>query len=142
VTAFRYRLKSLVWLALLAMCGVALGPTISRMLSHPGSASPAGVHEHAMDMGLHAHMDISSHAHVMAGAEADRSGAPADSSSFLDCCSLCAVAASAFTVVAVFVAQWLPVERTAPPQAYASSARPDERELWSNGSPRGPPSLS
>jgi Protein of unknown function (DUF2946) len=142
VTAFRDRIKSLVWLALLAMCGVALGPSISRMLSQPASASPASMHEHHMDMASHGHTDMGSHAQMMAGAKADHSDAPADSSCFLDCCALCAVAASPFTGVAVFVALWLPVERAAPPQADHSSAQPDERELWSSASPRGPPPLS
>ena len=105
VTAFRFRLKSLWWLALLAMCGVALGPSISRVLSQPASSLRASPHEHHMTMGSHGHMDMSAHAHMMAGAEPDHSDAPADSSCFLDCCALCAVAASAFTGVAVFVAQ-------------------------------------
>lgn len=67
------------------------------------------------------------------------SDAPVDSSCVLDCCALCAVAASPFTGVAVFVALCLPSEGTAFAQADRSRARPDEREIWSSAAPRGLP---
>jgi hypothetical protein len=134
VTALRYRLKSFVWLALLAMFGVALGPSISRAL---GPVAAAGMHEHPVEMGSHSHMMGGVQAHP-----AEHSHGPADSSCLLDCCALCAVAASPCTSVATFVPHWLPTEPAAAPPADRSSAKPDERELWSSAAPRGPPPLA
>jgi hypothetical protein len=122
-----------VWLALLAMAGLALGPSISRALA-PAARSAAVGHEHHMAMGAHAAM--------MAGGHAEHgrtSDAPVDSSCVLDCCALCAVAASPFTGVAGFVALCLQSEGTAFAQADRSRARPGEREIWSSATPRGPP---
>jgi len=134
VTALRYRLKSLVWLALLAMFGVALGPSISRAL---GPVATPGPHEH--------HMAAGAHPHTMGGVPthpAEHSHGSTDPSCLLDCCALCAVAASPFSGVAVSVPQLAAVDRAAAPPADRSAASPDERELWSSASPRGPPSLS
>jgi hypothetical protein len=118
------------------MAGLALGPSISRALVPAARSAPAG-HEHHMAMGAHASM--------MPGGHAEHGGhseAPVDTSCVLDCCALCAVAASPFTGVAVFVPACLPLEPTACPPTDRSRARPDERELWSNAAPRGPPLLA
>lgn len=134
MTTLRYRLKSFVWLALFAMFGVALGPSISRAL---GPVAVTGTHEH--------HMAAGAHPHAMAGVPAhpaDHSHDSTDPSCLLDCCALCAVAASPFSSVAVSIPQLAAVDRAAPPPADRSAVSPDERELWSSASPRGPPSLS
>jgi hypothetical protein len=87
-------------------------------------------------------MAMGAHASMMAGGHAEpgsRSDVPVDSSCVLDCCALCAVAASPFTGVAVFVTLCLPSEGAALAQADRARARPDEREIWSSAAPRGPP---
>jgi hypothetical protein len=83
--------------------------------------------------------------HMMAGAQTDpaeNSNGPDHSSCLLDCCALCAVAASPFTGVAFLVPQWLPVGGVSPPPADHAGAKPDRRDLWSSAAPRGPPAIS
>jgi Protein of unknown function (DUF2946) len=133
VSALRYRLRSFVWVALIAMCGVALGPTISRALG-PVATSSDGMSAHCMEMGSHMQMPK--------GAPAEHSHGPGHSSNPLDCCALCAVAASPFTGVAVFLPQLAAGEAAPPPPADRSGAGPHQRALWSSAAPRGPPSLS
>jgi hypothetical protein len=133
VTALRYRLKSFVWVALLAMCGVALGPTISRALE-PVAMNPDGMPAHCVEMGSDMQMPM--------GASTGRSHEPGRSPKLFDCCALCAVAASPFAGVAVFIARLPQAQDVPPPPADRSIARPDQRELWSSAAPRGPPSAS
>jgi hypothetical protein len=118
VTALRYRLRSFAWLALLAMAALALGPTISRALA-PAGMGAAGAHEHHMEMGAHASALPCGHAEA-----GHRSGAPVDSSCVLGCCPLCAVAASAFTIVAAFVPPSLPLAATEPPRQTVRASGP------------------
>jgi len=134
VTALRYRLKSIAWLALLAMCGLAVGPSISRALGADAMASDS-VHAHCMEMGAHAQMAADAQ-----GLPVEQPGTPArNSGKFLDCCALCAVAATPFSIVAVVVPQWSPPENASAPLLDHSGARPAAAELWPSAAPRGPP---
>jgi Protein of unknown function (DUF2946) len=132
-------LKSCVWVALIAILGVALGPSISRALA-PAALHASGATAQRMDMAAHAHMG---HMAPMAASAQPDSGAhpdaPGHSSCLLDCCALCAVAASPFAAVALFVPVWSATESAARPPADRSQARPDPRAAWPRASPRGPP---
>jgi len=149
VTALRHRLKSFVWVALLAICGVALGPTISRTLGlamvHAGDAAgqrmDTGAHAAMVGMDHRAHMAHMASAARQAPAE-DPSNGPGHSSCVLDCCALCAVAASPFTSVALFVPVWSAAESVATAPADRSRARPDQRAPWPRAAPRGPPATT
>lgn len=133
VTALRHRLRSFAWVALLAICGLAFGPPISRMLG-PVGAHPDEMSAHHMAMGSQEQMPVD--------APADHSHGPGHLSHLLDCCGLCAVAASPFTSVAVFVPQLAAAENAPLLPADGSNARPEQRALWSNAAPRGPPATS
>jgi hypothetical protein len=130
LNAIRRRLRAFVWLALSAMAGLTLGPSISRALE-PGGRLP---HEH--HMASHAHPSAMPHAHAVAGG---RSDAPADPSCMLDCCALCGVAATPFAVAAAFVAPRRAQEGPSLQVAEGSHARPGGRGTWSSATPRGPP---
>jgi len=136
VASFRYRLKTFVWLALVAMCGLAIGPTISRALG-AGSVDSGSMHA------MHADCpEMASHSHMAADGEGHRSGhpgTPGHSSNVLDCCALCAVASSPFAIVAVVVPELSPAGGASGPVLDRSGTRPEQRELWSTAVPRGPP---
>jgi hypothetical protein len=131
VNAIRKRLKTFTWVALLAMCGLAFGPSISRALAPMNGPS---------SMALHA--DCPEHAHLARNAPVHpgHSGAPSPSPDTLDCCGLCAVAASPFAAIDFFVPALRSRETaSAPFRLGDAAALPAQRDLWSTAVPRGPP---
>ncbi len=136
----RDRFKSFVWVALLAMCAVAFGPSISRALDSSATGS-ATAQVRSMGMDAHAEMaaDAQSDSEDDAEDDPDCHGHP---SCPLDCCALCAVAALPFTSAALFVPTWLPSERAAHPRPDCSSVGLDRHQRWASAVPRGPPSVS
>jgi len=136
VHAIRLRLKTLAWVALVAMVGLALGPSISRALAANAPGFVA-VHVSPMEMGPHAHA-----AAGMTGGHIHHHDTPTSPSDTLECCALCALASSALAIV-VFVAPDL--ERGDPatvPEPRHAVATPRAREFWSSPAPRGPPLLA
>jgi len=134
VTFFRHRVKSFVWVALVAMCGLAFGPSISRALG--GGAMGAGaMHADCAGMGAHAHMSTT--------AAGGRTESPKPQSSDpTDCCALCVVAASALATLSFTVPKWKLAEVARVSPTDFSSARPARRDLWSRAVPHGPPFVS
>lgn len=153
MTELRLRLKSLAWLAMIAICGVALGPTVSRALL-AGDPSPTGAHGahrhgHAQANAEEAHSPAHVHRHGMSGLggavslqampAAGHSGGAAHAGCDLDCCPLCAVAALPFTSTAWLQPAGVAPARSAQHAAADASAMPGRRVLRSSASPRGPP---
>ncbi len=131
VNAIRQRLQTFTWVALLAMCSLAFGPSISRALA-PANGPPS--------MAMRA--DCPEHSHSAAGAPVHHghSGAPSRSPDSLDCCGLCAVAASPFAAIDFFVPALRSSEiSSAPSRLGDAAALPTQRDLWSTAVPRGPP---
>jgi hypothetical protein len=131
VTAIRLRLKTFTWLALVTICGLALGPSISRALAatHAADAMSLGG-----DCPVHSHLAASLPGHT------DHPGGPSPSPDSLDCCGLCAVAASPLAAIDPFVSALVFAEISSvlllPGDATARSA---QRTPWSAAAPRGPP---
>ena len=123
--AIRRRLHACTWIALLAIAGLAVGPTISR-LTLPAVEAPLAMHHVAMhDAAMH---------------EAPSPTPPAHSHA-LDHCALCVLALFAFAIapppplVAAPADAWRPL---APPRlAHVSPCR----DTWSSIGARGPPAL-
>jgi len=138
--AIRRRLHACTWVALLAIVGLAVGPTISRLTWHPVDAPPAMRHA-AMDHAAMGHAPMH-HAAMLHAAmhEAPLPTSPAHSHT-LDHCALCVVALFAFAVappppqVAAPADAWRPF---APPCAADSAPC---RGTWSSIGARGPPAL-
>jgi Protein of unknown function (DUF2946) len=126
----RRRFKLLARLALIAMLGLALGPTVSRAL-HAARAADAPVHEAAEP---HHHHDASG-LHGSAHHTSQPAGGAHDP---LDHCGLCAVAGSPCSPSAP---PHLPAADVAcsrvPATRILSRGRP--RPRWSRARPRGPP---
>ncbi len=147
-----------MWIALVAMCGLAFGPSISRALGLGSvEVAMAAGHAHddvAMDMSaamsaqtsMHGDAHMPSHDHAaMATAPVSAPGhqhGPSHSCDFLDCCALCAVAASPFSVVAIVLPAWSATEISRAPLIDRAGSQPRPRALWSTAAPRGPPILS
>jgi hypothetical protein len=133
VTAIRLRLKSWTWLALVAMCGLSLGPSISRALAaNPASASAA----HAGQHGMGPHSQLAGHAALHHHRQPDAPGRTPDG---LDCCDLCGVASTPLAIAVFASPEWHPVELAAALVQVARLVAPARREVWSNAAPRGPP---
>ncbi len=142
MTALRHGLKSFAWVALLAICGIAFGPSVSRALAPAAAGSHiAHGHAHGMAMGETA---VASHGHAAAaagtGAHEHQHGPGSDPAPCpLDCCALCAVAATPFATVAVFFTAGAADERVATAPSGRAEAHPDRRATWPRAAPRGPP---
>ena len=140
-------MKSWVWLAMLAICGVALGPSISRAVL---AAAPAPVMAHDMTSMHHMHAMPGMHAvpadEALVDSVADSrvdsppSGHGAEHAQcVLDCCALCAVAALPFTSPSWPATIGLPAASAAAPEAGDAGVPLRRRALWSRATPRGPP---
>jgi hypothetical protein len=135
VTAIRLRLKSFAWVALVAMCALAIGPSISRALAaNPASAFAA--HAGHLGMGAHSHMAMG-HA-AMHHPQPDAPGHAPDG---LDCCDLCVVASTPLAIAVFALPSLHVVELVAAPLRAARPSAPAQREVWSNAAPRGPPRI-
>jgi Protein of unknown function (DUF2946) len=133
VTAIRLRLKSWAWVALVAMCGLSLGPSISRALAaNPASAFAAHAGHHGMVP--HSHMAMGH-----AALHQPQPDAPGRTPDGLDCCDLCVVASTPLAIVVFAIPQWHPVELATAPVQVARLVAPARRQVWSNAAPRGPP---
>ena len=126
---FRCRLRAFAWLACVAIAGLAIGPSISRVLYAQATlaqhgAALSGAHHHdnhhpddaAPDSSTHA----PSHAHT------------------LDHCGLCVVASCAI-VVSTLAPSSTPAPSSERVVADATVAVPRLRCDWSPASSRGPP---
>jgi Protein of unknown function (DUF2946). len=149
--AARRYLRAWTWLALVSIVGLAVGPTVSRLVLPSGgpfehwsgayarspfqktslTTSPSGT-----DPSHHHHHDIAS----------GTGSAPAEGNlpthdHALEHCGLCVVAAHAFT----FVQQWPALvalrQQARPLNASIATRLPRLRSDWSPASSRGPPSL-
>ena len=113
VTAIRLRLKSCAWVALVAMFGLVLGPSISRALAaNPASTFAAHAGHHAM--GPHSHLSMGH-----AAAHHPQPDAPGRAPDGLDCCELCVVASTPLAI-AVFA---IPELRSVELRASAGASR-------------------
>lgn len=135
--AIRRRLRASTWIALVAIAGLAVGPTISRLTLPAAEAAPAMDHA-AMD---HASMHHAAMHHATMHEAPLPMPTPPAHSHTLDHCALCVVALFAFAVapppplVAASANAWRPV---APPRVAGISPC---RATWSSIGARGPPAL-
>ena len=136
MTGLRDHLRKFVWIALVAMGGLAFGPTVSRALG-AGAAGPISMHANCIEMDVHAHMAAAAQDKL-----AEHPGAPGHSSNLLDCCALCAVAASPFAAADFVVPEFFAAVIEAAVRADRARARPAPHGLWRTAAPRGPPLLS
>ena len=138
------------------MSALAFGPSVSRALgvevvasnsSHatcPATGSPAALVSQMrmpmpMSAQMHAQMDTPDR---MPAADPQRPADPAPShhsSNLLDCCALCAIAASPMAILAFALPEWQPDVVTTPFLGSASGAALQQRAQWPGATPRGPP---
>ena len=134
---------------MVAMAALAFGPTVSRSLGVDAMAS-GDMHAHCMDAGSGDGMQMSmamSMSASMPMSQADPNHpadeqAPAHHSTVLDCCALCAIAATPMVVVSFALPPWQPAETARAEPGGRIEAGPRQRLQWSRAAPRGPPSLS
>lgn len=135
MTAIRRRFRSLAWVAIVAMFGLAIGPSISRALAADASGTMA-MGMTCLGMG-HEHMAMRMH-----GSSLPQPGTPAHAPDSLDCCALCAVASTPLAAVGFFVPEMGVVAIASVAPLERAAAPPWHRELWSTAVPRGPPSFA
>lgn len=136
VLMLRRKIHRFVWLCVVAMAGIAVGPTISRTLAAGSGASAEPAHWHGIE---------AAHSMPMASAPARHEAGPASEPAAphapsLDHCELCVLAASAWAFASV------PHQPVLDPFEFhfvvlppiVSAAR---RVVWPPATPRGPPTL-
>ena len=117
------------------MCGLALGPSISRTLA-ANPATTFAAHPGHLGMSLHSHMAMGH-----AAAHHPQPGAPGRTPDGLDCCDLCVVASTPLAIAVFAIPELRSVEVAAAPMRVARLVPPLQREVWSNAAPRGPPPI-
>ncbi len=123
--ATRRHLPLLTWIALLAICALALLPTVSHALADTDGASrytevctPQGAKLVALDGDA-------------------QGGAPVVGADHLQHCPLCSLSCSAPPLPAAAVALVLPLTSTAVPTLFLQAPR--TLHAWRSAQPRGPP---
>jgi DUF2946 family protein len=135
VTAIRLRLKTCAWVALVAMFGLVLGPSISRALA-ANPASTFAAHAGHLAMGPHSHLAMGH-----AAAHHRQTDAPVRAPDGLDCCELCVVASTPLAIAVFAIPELRSVELAPAPARVARFVPPAQHEIWSNAAPRGPPPI-
>ena len=141
------------------MSALAFGPSVSRALGVEAVATTS-LHATCLAMGspaamasqmqmpmqmsaqMHAQMDAPDR---MPAADPEHPADPAPShhsSNLLDCCALCAIAASPMAILAFALPEWQPDVVTTPFLGSASGAALQQRAQWPGATPRGPPFLA
>ncbi len=120
------------------MSALAFGPSVSRALGVEVGASGA-MHAHCMEMASPAGMAASMSV-AQGGAQPDGPAPHRPAPNLLDCCALCAIAATPMAILSFDMPPWQAVEVTAFVPAGAPRARPHQRATWPSAAPRGPPS--
>jgi len=126
VLTLRRHLSELTAIALLAICALALLPTVSRLLAQATGSSELA--EVCTPSGLK---------RVATGGE---SQAPVVADAHLDHCPLCSLAGVALLPPTPPAALPLPAAREGLPRLFGASPRP--LFAWTSSRPRGPPSIA
>jgi hypothetical protein len=149
--AVRRHLRTWAWLALVSICGLALGPTVSRLLlpssgafEQPSSAQTRFPYPHegltsslrGTDSSHHHHHEIAT-----GSGPPPLTGNPPTHDHALEHCGLCLLAAHAFTFTQQSPGLIALRQRARPVNAAIATRLPRLRSDWSPASSRGPPPL-
>jgi hypothetical protein len=150
--AARRHLRAWAWLALVSIVGLALGPTVSRLLLPSSGAfeQPSGAQTRfpypnegvttsprGADSSHHHHHEIAT-----GSGPSPLTGNPSTHDHALEHCGLCLLAAHAFTFIQQRPELVALRERARPVRAAMATRLPRLRFDWFPASSRGPPSLA
>jgi hypothetical protein len=141
VDRIRRRLKTFVWVALLAFVGLAVAPTISRAIRNGDEPLSHDGHSHEQMAAMASASAHHHHGHDHSDGGAPPAPTPGQHEHSIDHCVMCVVAGWAFALAAT--PPEVDVRDAAETEVLGSTTAPPRwRDDWSPATSRGPPSIA